>query len=122
MNEVVQVSSTEEYFAEDRDIVYCKHGTYIGYPGGPDYICGACENGHDTLYQGTKFILSYRIWYPEEELWGLWTEINTAYSEKGKAKFQPFLDLYASYSETHTIETRVTEETYRYWGNDDTTD
>lgn len=22
---------------------YCKHGTYIGYPGGPDYLCGPCE-------------------------------------------------------------------------------
>lgn len=24
---------------------YCQHGTYIGYPGGPDYLCGACEMG-----------------------------------------------------------------------------
>lgn len=24
---------------------YCKHGTYIGYPGGPDYLCGPCEMG-----------------------------------------------------------------------------
>ena len=24
---------------------YCEHGTYIGYPGGPDYICGMCEMG-----------------------------------------------------------------------------
>lgn len=25
---------------------YCEHGTFIGYPGGPDYLCGACEMGH----------------------------------------------------------------------------
>jgi len=23
----------------------CKHGTYIGDAGGPDYLCGKCENG-----------------------------------------------------------------------------
>jgi len=23
----------------------CKHGTYVGDRGGPDYMCGACENG-----------------------------------------------------------------------------
>ena len=23
----------------------CKHGTYIGTPGGPDYLCGQCEDG-----------------------------------------------------------------------------
>lgn len=23
----------------------CKHGTYVGDAGGPDYICGACEDG-----------------------------------------------------------------------------
>lgn len=24
---------------------YCRHGTYIGTPGGADYMCGACEAG-----------------------------------------------------------------------------
>jgi hypothetical protein len=23
----------------------CKHGTYVGDAGGPDYICGECEDG-----------------------------------------------------------------------------
>ncbi len=23
----------------------CKHGTYVGNAGGPDYICGQCEDG-----------------------------------------------------------------------------
>lgn len=23
----------------------CKHGTYVGDAGGPDYLCGACEDG-----------------------------------------------------------------------------
>lgn len=25
--------------------VHCEHGTYIGHPGGPDYLCGWCEDG-----------------------------------------------------------------------------
>lgn len=30
----------------------CEHGTYVGTPGGPDYICGECEDysGHDPAY------------------------------------------------------------------------
>ncbi len=24
---------------------YCKHGYYVGYQCGPDYICGLCEDG-----------------------------------------------------------------------------
>lgn len=27
------------------DSTYCEHGTYIGTPGGPDLLCGACEGG-----------------------------------------------------------------------------
>ena len=23
----------------------CRHGNYVGTPGGADYICGACEDG-----------------------------------------------------------------------------
>ncbi len=31
---------------QDRqDPRYCKHGTFIGGPGGPDYLCGPCEDG-----------------------------------------------------------------------------
>jgi predicted alpha/beta hydrolase len=26
---------------------YCRHGTYVGDPFGPDYLCGACEMGDD---------------------------------------------------------------------------
>jgi hypothetical protein len=24
---------------------YCKHGTYVGTPHGPDHMCGWCEDG-----------------------------------------------------------------------------
>ncbi len=112
--QVVQVGFGEEYFAEDYSRVHCKHGAYIGYPGGADYICGACEDGFDTLHQGTKFILAYRIWYGEEKLWGLWNEVDTVYSEEGKSRFQPFLDLFIG--SDLEMESRVTEETFSYWG------
>lgn len=26
---------------------YCRHGRYIGSPGGPDYMCGYCESGDE---------------------------------------------------------------------------
>jgi hypothetical protein len=29
----------------DEPSFYCQHGTYIGSPGGPDYMCGWCEDG-----------------------------------------------------------------------------
>lgn len=38
-----------DLYDEDTDTIwsdastYCKHGTYIGTPGGPDLMCGACE-------------------------------------------------------------------------------
>ena len=31
--------------AEARRRNYCKHGTFIGDPYGPDYLCGKCEDG-----------------------------------------------------------------------------
>lgn len=27
------------------DATHCKHGTYIGYWDGPDYLCQWCESG-----------------------------------------------------------------------------
>ena len=34
-----------EEIKQERPSLYCKHGTYIGDPCGPDYICGYCEMG-----------------------------------------------------------------------------
>ena len=31
----------------DDDRNYCRHGNYIGSPGGPDYMCGYCESGDE---------------------------------------------------------------------------
>lgn len=30
--------------------LYCPHGTYVGDPYGPDYMCGVCENG-TSIYE-----------------------------------------------------------------------
>lgn len=53
--EVVDLGGGEEYFAEDRDQVYCRHGKYIGYPGGVDYICPYCEDGADILAYALRY-------------------------------------------------------------------
>lgn len=29
----------------DNCLTHCQHGTYIGFPGGPDYLCYWCEMG-----------------------------------------------------------------------------
>ncbi len=34
----------EEREERYRASLYCKHGTYVGDPYGPDYLCGACES------------------------------------------------------------------------------
>lgn len=47
--QVVDLGGGEEYFADDYDQVHCIHGSYIGYPGGADYICGMCEDGLHIL-------------------------------------------------------------------------
>jgi hypothetical protein len=42
-----------DLYDEDTDSIYsdastfCRHGTFIGTPGGPDLLCGACEDGND---------------------------------------------------------------------------
>jgi len=30
------------------DETHCIHGVFVGYPGGPDYMCQFCENGEVT--------------------------------------------------------------------------
>lgn len=35
----------EESGKLDNPLYYCKHGTFIGDPYGPDYMCWACEEG-----------------------------------------------------------------------------
>jgi len=60
---VVEVAPGEEYFAEDFDRVHCRHGHYVGYPGGADYMCPACEMGWDTLYTYYRYYLRIE-WVP----------------------------------------------------------
>ncbi len=45
------------YFSVDHDQTHCMHGTYVGYPGGPDYICGYCEDGMNTLVIDSRYEL-----------------------------------------------------------------
>lgn len=70
---------------------YCKHGSYIGTPGGADYLCGACESGADTFIEGVEIVLChigrphrdlgviYRTTSDERigHLWKLWRVILT---------------------------------------------
>lgn len=37
----------EHAYRTHTNLLTCKHGTYIGDPYGPDYMCGMCESGED---------------------------------------------------------------------------
>lgn len=39
---------------------YCVHGKWLGYPGGPDYMCGLCEEGRTVQVQLPKWEM-YRV-------------------------------------------------------------
>lgn len=56
---VVNLGNEAEYFSEDYERVHCRHGKFVGYPGGPDYLCGACENGWNTLHEVQVFDVVY---------------------------------------------------------------
>ena len=34
---------------------YCRHGNYIGTPGGPDHMCGYCEMGDEPMSPREQF-------------------------------------------------------------------
>jgi hypothetical protein len=38
---------TDDQYYQSRGEYYCKHGVYVGSPGGADYMCGRCEMGDD---------------------------------------------------------------------------
>lgn len=48
------MSQYGDLYDEDTDTLYqdegtfCRHGVYIGTPGGPDFMCGRCEMGDDA--------------------------------------------------------------------------
>lgn len=42
---VASYEARERREEEARRRQYCKHGTFIGDPYGPDYMCGKCEDG-----------------------------------------------------------------------------
>lgn len=37
------------------DTTHCIHGNYIGYPGGPDYMCQNCEDGNNIKLEGIRY-------------------------------------------------------------------
>ena len=117
MAEVIRVSGSEEYFAEDRDQVHCKHGTYIGYPVGPDFMCGACENGQDTLIHGIQATLEIRIKDGVSGDWSPWFKADHVWDVGNIGKFDTVLGICEA--SPKTVEHRITETPYAYWGTED---
>ena len=112
--ETVQVSSTEEYFVEDRDQVHCRHGSYIGYPGGADYICGACEDGADTLITGVRADLLIRFKDTFTGEWGHWDKVLRIWHLGALRKFDALWRLVGSGGPD--VEVRIDIYQHQYWG------
>lgn len=107
MNEVVKLGMDAEYFASDYDQVHCKHGVFIGYPGGADHMCGDCEAGHDTQYEGTLYVI----------MWGE-EQLNVMYR---LAEVEDWLASINQIIEDHNDDDPrdpivYVEGTYMYWG------
>lgn len=104
-NHVTQVSSTEEYFTADRDQVHCKHGSYIGYAGGADYICSHCEDGHDAIAELVQYVITFI-------LDGREVPYKTVYSQDAVDKVFIDLQFIADHPRSEIV---VTEGTYQFW-------
>lgn len=70
---------TDTYYADET--TYCKHGTYIGTPGGPDIMCGACEMGEpDPTINEYKGLIANRVSRIVEK-WQFFTEYTLEHPE-----------------------------------------
>lgn len=57
------------------DDTHCKHGTYVGWPGGPDYMCGWCEDGiSDEDYRAYHMNVAHRDALERNLLWDVCAE------------------------------------------------
>jgi hypothetical protein len=91
----------DEYFAEDYDKVHCRpHGTFIGYPGGADFMCPMCEGGYIYPKEGAKWVL-----YIYDKAMG------TVYSEEETVKWDSLIKL----CEKENVPYEVRKEDYVWW-------
>lgn len=112
----VEISSVDGYFSEDREQVYCKHGQYIGYPGGADYMCHHCEMGHDTLFTDTMYQVVTHIDNGEDEP----TDHIIRRFYGGRERADELADelntLAVKGDVTHLFQFYVKPVEYKYWG------
>lgn len=48
---IAELQEARQYaYNHHENFPYCIHGTFIGDPYGPDYMCGLCEDGEDSEY------------------------------------------------------------------------
>lgn len=106
---VVDLGGGEEYFASDYDRVHCRHGSYIGYPGGRDILCHECEMGWDTLYEAP----CYYIMWGEEKLTTIYNECEAI------AFIERMNELVREGNEKQGLDNpflHIEADVYHYWG------
>lgn len=67
---VVDLGGGEEYFASDYDQVHCRHGAYVGYPGGADHLCFECEMGYNTIHE----VEVYEVYWGDRKMFDKWNK------------------------------------------------
>lgn len=87
---VVNLGGGEEYYAADWDLVHCRHGKYIGYPGGADILCAYCEDGATELEHRMVAKLKYAIAGDE---WQEEYTFATCYTPEGMAQHNELITL-----------------------------
>lgn len=77
--------------------LYCRHGSYLGTWWGPDYMCGACEDGMGdyeyALMCGWQAVIRHNEWRRTET----WSDFGLAMKEKAVSpayflSLWPYLD------------------------------
>jgi len=113
MNNVVDMGGGEEYFAQDYDQVHCRHGNYIGYPGGADFMCPHCEMGENVLKEG-------KLWKVVANFGDETIALNTFYSEEeADAQVARYEELLKGKSGGKPTTFHVVEKTYQYWDTEE---
>jgi len=111
-SEYIPVSNDDGYFIDDRDSVYCKHGNYVGYPGGIDYICHACEEGLNKRKKGVR----YNVYSQINDIENSKIKIFQEYSYKAlKNRMKTLNQLIAEISPNPQIKITYEKEMYWYW-------
>ena len=111
------------YFAEDYDRTHCIHGVFVGYAGGPDYMCHYCEMGMNRWVEAPLYQLHLTVLWDDRTLvddhetnvqWradGLWEHAWERTLEMAQ-EFQEIADEYPNGHVVYSVQFKAVETGY----------